>query len=110
MFSVACETVPCFFEDSQQNLTLQKLLTTIPVNENQIHRELMGKEDVHQKQRRNVKNNTNPENPPAKATKEDGEREEQFPNEYNRHSDWQVLPHLRQPEREAEGGVVQVVQ
>ena len=54
---------------------------SVPIDEDEIHREVVRKENIHQKQRREMKDYSHAENPPAKASPEDREREEKLPNQ-----------------------------
>ena len=67
----------------------------IPVHEEQVHREVMGKKDVHYEERREMEDYSYPENPPPKRPPEEGEREEQLPQENEANREWQISLHFR---------------
>ena len=46
----------------------------IPINEDQVHHEVMWEKDIHQKQSGDVKDDTSPQNPPTTSTPKDRER------------------------------------
>ena len=100
MFSVRPKPYHAFLNPVNEfKHSLRIRTATIPIDKNHIHCELVREENVHQKQGRDVKNDTDPENPPADAPPKNRERKEQLPDEYEPDSKRQVLLHLRQPER-----------
>src|SRR6185503_1249153 len=89
---------------------ISSVFPAIPIDENQVHRELVRKENVHKKERRQMKNYAEAEHPPTQSSPENNQRKQQFPDQDKANRKRQVSLHLRQPKRELEVRVVQVVQ
>ena len=68
---------------------------SVPIDEDEIHCELVRKEDIHEKQRREMKDYSHTENPPANASPEDRERKEKLPDQDEANRKRQVLLDLR---------------
>ena len=88
----------------------QLVFPTIPIDKDEIHRKLVGEENVHKKERRQMKNYAEAEHPPAPPSPENNHWKKQFPDQYKADRERQVRLHLRQPKRQPEVRVVQVVQ
>jgi hypothetical protein len=88
----------------------QPLSPAIPIDENQVHRELVREENIHEKKRRQVENDSEAEYPPAHSPPENCEWKQQFPKQHESDCERQVRLQLRQPEGEFEMCVVQVVE
>ena len=86
------------------------IFPAVPIDKDQVHRELVREKDVHKKERREVKNDTETEDPPAPSSPKNRERKQQFPEQHKSHCKRQERFHLWQPERQLEVGVVEVVQ
>ena len=71
---------------------------------------MVRKENVHQKQRRQVKDHPESQNPPAHPAQKDSQRKRQLPDENKTDCERQPGLHLWQPEGEAKVGVVQIVE
>ena len=62
----------------------------VPVNKDQVHRQVMGEEDIHEKQRGQMKQYPRSEDPPAEAPRENSQRKKKLPQENQRHGQRQV--------------------
>jgi hypothetical protein len=67
----------------------------VPIHKDEIHREVMWKEDVHEKQRGEMKNYPHSKDPPPKSPPADREGKQQLPDENKANRERQVCLHLR---------------
>src|SRR5579885_907585 len=81
-----------------------------PVNIGQVHREVVGEKDVHQKERRDVEHYARGENHSAREPRKNRERERKLPKKNEADGKRHERAHTRQQEREFEMRVVQVVE